>query len=234
MRFTCTWDKQRYAHCNGTAYGCHLTDMAKDPTAKLASFGANHPDLRLSTTCESCHTTTSWRGRGLTTTPSRFRLTGAQRQCGLQPVPHPFHSAATRIDIYFATPINGMSTVTLALDRSSEPTAKSPTAGLSDTCASCPPTVHGHVAVFNHSAPRFRTGFTPRWPATSCHLTSASQPLDCYSLPFVAGQSTRYGGTVQDHSAPKTAVAGISQTRAGQPQHEQAGLSGGGSLPFWV
>jgi len=160
------------------------------------------------TTCESCHTTTSWQGAVFNHNTTPFPLTGAHVTvaCNL------CHTSSTAppLDCYSCHVTEWQSTVTLALTNSSVPNHL--TAGfVPATCASCHTTSSWLGAVFNHSATRFPlTGFHTTVACNQCHLTSASPPLDCYSCHTVAWQSTtNMGGTVPDHLAADAAVAGI-------------------------
>jgi len=117
--------------------------------------------------------------RFLTTTP-RVSADRRARQCGLQPVPHQFHSAAP-LDCYTCHSDKWLSTVALALTDSSVPNHL--TAGfVTATCASCHTTSSWLGAVFNHSATRFPlTGAHHTVACNLCHLSSTPPPLDCAS-----------------------------------------------------
>src|SRR6266550_2438671 len=190
-------------------YGCHLTDWQS--TAKLGTSVPNHMTSGYPTTCESCHTTTSWQGAVFNHNTTPFPLTGAHvtvacNLCHTSSTPPP-------LDCYTCHTAKWQSTVTLALTNSSVPNHL--TAGfVPATCASCHTTSSWLGAVFNHSATRFPlTGAHTTVACNLCHLSSTPPPLDCASCHNAQWQSTAtLGGSVPNHLAADAAAAGILQT----------------------
>ena len=190
-------------------YGCHLT--AWQSTAKLGTSVPNHMTSGYPTTCESCHTTTSWQGAVFNHNNTPFPLTGAHvnvacNQCHTSSTPPP-------LDCYTCHSDKWLSTVALALTDSSVPNHL--TAGfVPATCASCHTTSSWLGAVFNHSATRFPlTGAHTTVACNLCHLSSTPPPLDCASCHNAQWQSTAtLGGSVPNHLAADAAAAGILQT----------------------
>ncbi len=190
-------------------YGCHLTDWQS--TAKLGTSVPNHMTSGYPTTCESCHTTTSWQGAVFNHNTTPFPLTGAHvnvacNQCHTSSTPPP-------LDCYTCHSDKWLSTVALALTDSSVPNHL--TAGfVPATCASCHTTSSWLGAVFNHSATRFPlTGAHTTVACNLCHLSSTPPPLDCASCHNAQWQSTAtLGGSVPNHLAADAAAAGILQT----------------------
>jgi len=201
-----------YTLTSPACYGCHLTDWQN--TAKLGASVPNHMTSGYPTTCESCHTTTSWLGAIFNHNTTRFPLTGAHTSVACNSC----HTSSTppALDCYSCHTAQWQSTVTLALTNSSVPNHV--TAGfVSATCASCHTTSSWSGAVFNHNATKFPlTGAHTTVACNLCHLSSTPPPLDCASCHTAQWQSTAtMGGSVPNHLAADATVAGIIPTSCG-------------------
>ena len=198
-----------YTLTSTACYGCHVA--AWQTTATLGASVPNHITAGYPTTCESCHTTTSWLGAVFNHNVTRFPLTGAHTGVACASC----HTSATPppLDCYSCHTTQWLSTVALSLTQSSVPNHL--TAGfVPATCASCHTTSSWQGAVFNHSATRFPlTGAHTTVACNLCHLSSTPPPLDCASCHNAQWQSTAtLGGSVPNHLAADAAAAGILQT----------------------
>jgi hypothetical protein len=201
-----------YTLTSTACYGCHVAYWQS--TATLGAAVPNHMTSGYPTTCESCHTTTSWLGAVFNHNTTPFPLTGAHinvacNQCHTSSTPPP-------LDCYSCHVTQWQSTVSLALSTSSVPNHI--TAGfVPATCASCHTTDSWLGAVFNHAATRFPlTGAHTSVACNLCHLSSAPPPLDCYSCHTAKWNSTATMlGSVPNHLAVDAAAAGIIASACG-------------------
>jgi hypothetical protein len=194
-----------YALNSTACYGCHVT--AWQSTTTLGASVPNHITSGYPTTCESCHTTTSWLGAVFNHNTTRFPLTGAHiavacNLCHLTSAPPP-------LDCYSCHIAQWQSTTTLGGSVPNHITAGYPT-----TCASCHTTTSWLGAVFDHNKTIFPlTGAHTTVACNLCHTSSTPPPTNCYSCHTAAWQSTAtLGGAVPDHLAADAAVAGIVPT----------------------
>ncbi len=144
---------------------CHRSDYerARDP---------DHVRAGLSTRCQSCHDTTSWRGSGFDHDETGFVLTGAHRSAACESC----HSQG-----YAGTPRDCYSCHRPDYDGTRDPNHAQ--AGFPTTCQSCHGTTTWSTSSFDHDASRFPlTGAHRTVDCQSCHQSGyAGTPMACAS-----------------------------------------------------
>ncbi|MFN7972553.1 MAG: hypothetical protein U0166_09420 [Acidobacteriota bacterium] len=170
-------------HVNGnynlhdtTCVSCHLKDYqgTTDPSHSQAGFP---------TTCETCHTTSSWDGAKFDHDRTAFPLTGAH--VGLSCLS--CHASG----VYKGLPASCVSCHLDSYNGTTQPNHSQ--AGFPQTCELCHNTSAWVPSSFNHDNTAFPlTGAHVRTPCASCHVNGNYQnvPTDCYSCHKTDYQNT--------------------------------------------
>jgi hypothetical protein len=193
---------------SAACYGCHVA--AWQSTATLGGAVPNHITAGFPTDCSICHSTANWTSSTFNHSTTGFALTGMH----ISPLPTPCISCHVNNNYtlnsaacYGCHVPAWQSTATIG-----GAVPNHITAGYPQTCESCHTTSSWLGAVFNHATTGFAlTGMhvspVPT-PCTSCHITSAVPPIDCYSCHTAAWQSTAtLGGQVPNHLATDATAA---------------------------
>ena len=173
---------------SGACANCHIADYngTNNPAHKAAGFP---------TTCDTCHTTTSWAGATFNHTTTGFALTGAHTslQCSQCHVNGNFSlNSAACADCHIAD-YNG----------TTNPSHKS--AGFPTTCDSCHTTTSWAGATFDHS----KTGFP---------LTGAHSSVQCASCHVNGNYNLTSGACVNCHLTDYNNTTSPAHKAAGFPQ----------------
>jgi hypothetical protein len=154
----------------GKATDCYACHQAKYATTK----NPPHAAAGFSTTCVTCHTTTTWTGAVFDHNATRFPLTGA-------------HRIATCAGCHSDGVYRGKTTDCYACHQAKYTATTNPphaAAGFPTTCVTCHTTTQWTGAVFDHNATRFPlTGAHRATPCSGCHFDGVyrGKPTDCYS-----------------------------------------------------
>ncbi len=161
-------------HSGGTYTGlstacvsCHQKDYA-------ATTNPNHTAGRFPTTCESCHTITSWRPAKFDHGQTGFPLTGAHAQVSCDRC-HPGGR-------YTGTPTDCYSCHQADYNGTTNPNHRA--SGFPTQCQTCHTTTAWRPATFDHNKTRFPlTGAHTRVACAQCHPGGryTGTPTDCYS-----------------------------------------------------
>ncbi len=157
--------RQGYTGTQAECYACHRPDYegARDP---------NHVAGNFSTTCQSCHSTSSWSGAVFDHSTSRFPLVGAHRTIACADC-HTQGYTGTPADCY-------------ACHRSDYNAARDPnhaSAGFPTVCQACHDMRAWEPAAFDHATSRFPlTGAHRTIACADCHTQGyTGTPADCSS-----------------------------------------------------
>ncbi len=168
----------QYRGTSTDCVGCHLADFngTKDPNHTAAGFPQ---------TCETCHTTTQWKGAKFDhSTGTKFPLTGAHARVDC--------ASCHKNGQYRGLPASCVSCHRAAYDSTTNPNHSA--AGFPQDCAACHGTSQWSGARFDHNAAtKFPlTGAHVAVSCKECHAGDrfAGTPADCYSC-----HSAAYTGT---------------------------------------
>jgi len=154
-----------YTGASADCYSCHRADYqaARDP---------NHVAGRLPTTCQVCHSTSSWQPASFDHALTGFPLEGAHRAVACEQC----HSSG-----YQGTPADCVSCHRADYDAARDPNHRS--AGFPTTCQTCHTMTAWRPASFDHSRTRFPlTGAHASEPCSSCHQSGyTGTPTQCYA-----------------------------------------------------
>jgi hypothetical protein len=162
---------------------CHQQDYA-------ATTNPNHVAGKFPTTCETCHTITSWRPAKFDHSQTGFPLTGAHAQVDCAQC-HPGGR-------YTGTPRDCYSCHAADYNGTTDPNHRA--SGFPTQCQTCHNTTAWRPANFDHSATGFPlTGAHTRVACAQCHPGGryAGTPRDCYSC----HQADYNGTTDPNHRA---------------------------------
>jgi hypothetical protein len=156
-----------YAGLSAACVSCHRQDYA-------ATTNPNHAAGHFPTTCETCHTITSWRPAKFDHGLTGFPLTGAHAQVDCAQC-HPGGR-------YAGTPTDCYSCHQADYNGTTDPNHRA--SGFPTQCQTCHSTTAWRPASFDHNKTRFPlTGAHTRVACAQCHPGGryAGTPTDCYS-----------------------------------------------------
>ena len=191
------------AHRTATCAACHSDNVFKGkPTTCLschqpqyaATVTPPHVAANFATTCQTCHTTTQWRGANFDHTVTKFPLTGA-------------HKAQVCANCHADKVYVGKSTLCVSCHQAVYAASKNPphgAAGFSTVCQSCHTTVQWAGATFDHN--------TTQFPLTGSHKPAAC--ASCHGDGIYKGKPTT---CVSCHQAKYTATSNPPHAKAGFP-----------------
>ena len=172
-----------YAGTSSACVSCHQATYA-------ATTNPNHVAGRIPTTCENCHTISSWRPAKFDHEQTRFPLTGAHNRTDCAKC----HVGGR----YTGTPTDCNSCHQANYAATTNPNHKA--SGFPTQCQSCHTTSAWRPANFDHQATRFPlTGAHQRVDCARCHAGGryTGTPTDCYSC-----HQTNYASTTNpNHQA---------------------------------
>jgi hypothetical protein len=159
----------QYVGTPAACIGCHQNDFNK-------TTNPNHASAGFPTTCQTCHTTTTWDGATFNhTTMTTFPLTGAHASANCQQC----HSNG----VYKGLPTACVSCHQQDYNKTTNPNHV--TAGFPANCETCHTTTQWAGATFNHSTMTTfpLTGAHVNVACTQCHVNGkyAGTPKDCAS-----------------------------------------------------
>jgi DnaJ-class molecular chaperone len=147
-------------HADGVYHGKPTTCVSCHQANYAATTSPAHAAAGFSTTCETCHTATTWTGAVFNHANTRFPLTGA-------------HLAATCRDCHADGVYSTKPTTCVSCHLANYAASVNPphvAAGFPTTCELCHTATVWTGAVFNHSATRFPlTGAHVNQPCSACH-----------------------------------------------------------------
>ncbi len=155
-----------YAGKSADCFSCHQADYAgADP---------NHQDAGFSTSCETCHGTSTWDGAVFNHDTTSFPLTGSHRTADCQ--------SCHADGVYNGKPTSCVSCHQTDYNGSTSPNHVA--AGLPTACQDCHGTTTWAGALYNHNATDFPlTGAHKLEPCESCHGDNVYQGKseDCFA-----------------------------------------------------
>jgi hypothetical protein len=186
------------AHASVNCGSCHVAGrFAGTPTGCAGCHSAlfeattnpDHQRANFSTTCESCHTTTTWQGAKFDHSISRFPLTGA-------------HITVSCSQCHVGGKFTGIATDCVSCHETSFRNTTNPNhlaSGFSTNCQSCHTTQQWKGAKFDHSQTRFPlTGAHGTVTCSQCHTGSSytGASAECAACHLQAFQGTTNPGHV--------------------------------------
>ena len=156
-----------YSLKSGACSTCHMKDYT-------GTTDPNHAQAGFPTTCDSCHSTTSWSGAIFNHTSTGFALTGAHTslQCSQCHINGNYKLTSTACVTCHLTDFNNTTSPNHV------------TSGFPQTCDLCHNTTAWIPSSFNHNNTAFPlTGAHITVPCASCHVNNnyTTVPTDCYS-----------------------------------------------------
>ena len=180
------------AHTQVACADCHADGYAGTPSDCFACHesdfnGATDPDHQgFPTTCEDCHSETTWQGAAFDHNQTAFPLQGAHTQVAC---------ADCHADGYAGTPTDCFACHEDDYDGADDPDHQ----GFPTTCEDCHQVTAWEPAAFNHNQTAFPlTGSHLAVPCSDCHATGyVGTPIDC----FACHEDDYNGANDPDHIA---------------------------------
>lgn len=186
-------------HADNVYVGKPMTCASCHQGAAAATTNPHHTEARFTANCESCHTTTAWRGARFDHNTTRFPLTGR-------------HVPATCLACHNDRVYAGKPSVCASCHQRDYDAAVTPnhrTLGFPSTCESCHTSAAWKPATFDHAATRF--------PLTGGHRTATCQ--SCHADGVYRGKSVTCVSCHQDRfnatTQPNHRTAGYATTCEG-------------------